>query len=225
MRRRAAILPILVLAAVFILAHQSELSAVQDGYVSAAAPSASYGNADSLSAASGGLTSCAPSEVSYLRFDLGGLAEGPVRDAALVLETTYAAGGNSGNLVLYAAPDTLAGEATPWQEAALTWSNRPGLAGMARLASVAVPVSAGAVRLESRALAALVNREASFGGARPGDDVLSLALQIEDCTGPNSVVRFASSEHGDAAAPALVFSPPLQHFLPLLRQGYTAPGR
>ncbi|NLF65584.1 MAG: hypothetical protein GX579_13395, partial [Chloroflexi bacterium] len=77
----------------------------------------------------------------------------------------------------------------------------------------------------SRALAALVNREASFGGARPGDDVLSLALQIEDCTGPNSVVRFASSEHGDAAAPALVFSPPLQHFLPLLRQGYTAPGR
>ena len=155
MRRRAAILPILVLAAVFILAHQSELSAVQDGYVSAAAPSASYGNADSLSAASGGLTSCAPSEVSYLRFDLGGLAEGPVRDAALVLETTYAAGGNSGNLVLYAAPDTLAGEGNTLAGGGLTWSNRPGLAGMARLASVAVPVSAGAVRLESRALAAL----------------------------------------------------------------------
>jgi len=217
MRRRAAILPILVLAAVFILAHQSELSAVQDGYVSAAAPSASYGNADSLSAASGGLTPGAPGEVSSLRFVLGGLAEGPVRDAALLLEVTYAAGGNSGNLVLYAAPDTLAGETAPWQEAALTWSNRPNLAGMGRLASIAVPVSAGTFRLESQALTALVNREASFGGARPGDDVLSLALLIEGCSGLNSVVRFASSEQGDAAAPALVFSPPLQQFLPVVQ--------
>ncbi len=225
MSRRAAILPILVLAAIIVRASQSELPAVHDGYVAAAAPSAGYGHANSLWVASGGLASCAPSEVSYLRFDLSELAEGPVRDVALLLDVTYAAGGNSGNLALYAAPDTLAGEMTPWQEAALTWSNRPNLAGMARLASVAVPVSAGPVRLESPALAALVNEQASFGGVRPGDDVLSLALLIEGCTGLNSVVRFASSEHGDAAAPALVFSPPLRHYLPLLRRSATAPGR
>lgn len=224
MSRRAATLPVLVLAALFILADRADLPVVQDGYVSAAAPSASYGHAGSLSVASGGLGYCAPSEVSYLRFDLSRLAAGPVREVALLLEATYAAGSNSGDLVLYAAPDSLAGETAPWQEAALTWSNRPTLAGMARLASIPVPVSAGTVRLESQPLAALVNQEASFGGGGPGDDVLSLALQIEGCTGLNSVVRFASSEVGPVAAPALTFSPPLKQYLPLVRQRHNVPG-
>lgn len=216
MTRRAAILPIFLLA-VLVLADRSEVLPVgEDSYVTAAAPLASYGSAETLSVASGGLGWCAPSEVSYLRFDLSGLKEGPVSDAALLLDVTYAASSNSGLLALYAAPDNVAGGTSPWWEATLTWSNRPGLEGMARLASATVPTRGGPVRFRDQALAAFVNQEASFGGARPGDDTLSLALLIEGCTGLNSVVRFASSEHSSAAGPALTFWPPLKTFMPVL---------
>lgn len=216
MTRRAAILPIFLLV-ILVLASRSEVLPVgEDSYVAAAAPLASYGSAETLSVASGGLGSCTPSEVSYLRFDLSGLKEGPVSDAALLLEVTYAAGSNSGLLALYAAPDTVAGGTSPWREATLTWSNRPSLEGMARLASATVPARGGPVSFQGQALTAFVNQEASFGGARPGDNVLSLALLIEGCTGLNSVVRFASSEHSSAGGPALTFAPPLKTFMPVL---------
>lgn len=218
MTRRTAIIPLFLVALVVILANRAgELPAVQDTYAAAAAPSASYGDAETISVASGGLGLCAPGEVSYLRFDLSGLEQGPVGNVALVLETTYAAGGNTGRLALYAAPDSLAGETLPWHETTLTWSNRPAVDGLAPLATAAVPASGGPLRLESQALTNVTNREASFGGRSAGDDVLSLALLIEGCTGLNSVVRFASAEHGRAPGPLLTFSPPLQMFLPLMR--------
>jgi hypothetical protein len=214
--RPAIILPIVLLATALVLASRAELPVVQDSYVAAAAPSASYGFAATLAATAGGIGACAPSEISYLRFDLAGL-ERPVRDAALLLEAVYAGGNNSGSLALYAVPNTLAGGTVPWQENTLTWNNQPGTVGMVRLAAVPVPVSAGPIRLDSQALTALLNRRATSGGARPGDDTLSLALQIEGCTGLINVVHFASAENSDAAGPTLTFSPPLQVWLPLLR--------
>jgi hypothetical protein len=207
----------LLLSAVFVLAAQAQLVALQDAFVTLSTPSANYGSEETLSVAAGGIGACAASEISYLRFDLGDLVDGPVGSAALVLETTFAASSNSGQLVLYAAADTQAGGGAPWQENTLTWDNRPSLEGTA-LASVPIPAgSGGAISMQSQALAALINQEASFGGIRPGDDVLSLALLIEACTGLNSVVRFASSEHGSAAGPSLTFSPPLRLFLPVVR--------
>jgi hypothetical protein len=166
--------------------------------------------------AAGGIASCAPSEITYLKFDLSDVRRAATGSAALALQATYALSANSGQVVLYAAPEG----AAPWQESTLTWESRPDLAGARKLAAVSAPTSAGPFVLQSAALAGAINEASAYTDSAAdqtaGDNVLSLALRIEDCQAPASVVRFAAREHASAAGPALVLAPAFRVWLPLL---------
>ena len=126
MKRRASLLPgVLSIAVLAALAATAAVATDADGYVAVTAPAISFGKEDTLAVAAGGIASCALSEITYLKFDLSDVGRAAGAQAALALQATYALSANSGQVVLYAAPE---GAAT-WQESTLTWESRPDLAG------------------------------------------------------------------------------------------------
>jgi hypothetical protein len=223
MKKRALLLLLLGLllaSALLVLASSRQAGAVEDGYVALAAPFSNYGNDETLSVAAGGVDTCASSEISYLKFDLRDVKSSAAGSASLVLQATYALSANSGQVVLYAAPDVAADGSSPWRESTLTWQNRPDLEGATKLAAIATPTSAGTLILQSAALAEAINEPSAFTDGvtdkTAGDNVLSLALQIEGCRGLSSVVRFAAREHASGAGPGLDLAPAYRVWLPLL---------
>jgi hypothetical protein len=217
MTRRAILrLGILSIAVVAALAARAAVATDEDSYVAVTAPAVVFGREETLAVAAGGIAGCAPSEITYLKFDLSEVQRAAAGSAALALQATYALSANSGQVALYAAPE---GAAT-WRESTLTWQNRPELAGAKKLAEVSAPTSSGPVVWQSAALAQAIDEASAYtdGAAdqSAGDNVLSLALQLEGCRGPASVVRFAGREHASVAGPALTLAPAFTVWLPLL---------
>lgn len=215
-RRSIVLLGILGMAAVAALAARAEVDTVEDGYVSVTAPATAFGKEETLAVAAGGIAGCTASEITYLKFDLGDVQRAAAGSAALALQATYALSANSGQVVLYAAPEG----AVPWRESTLTWQNRPELMEARKLAAVSAPTSAGPLVWQSAALAGAIHEASAYtdGAAdqSAGDNVLSLALQLEGCQGPANVVRFAAREHPSRAGPALTLAPAFRVWLPLL---------
>lgn len=195
------------------------VAVAEDVYVALTAQAANFGSEETIAVAAGGLGKCAATEISYLQFDLNEVRRAASDRASLVLEVTYASSANSGIAVLYAVPDVEADGVTPWREGSLTWLSRPDVANAPVLASVTAPQAAGKVTFESQALAVAINRESAFtgkGDTTAGDNKLSLAVQLEGCTGLHSVVRFAAAEHASEPAPVLTLVQTVSVWLPLL---------
>lgn len=220
-----ALLAVLVLAAVLAGAAKTaptdvaDVELTDDTYAALTAQAATYGLAETLSVAAGGLGTCAATEITYLKFDLSGVRQAVMGSATLELQATYASSANSGTLVLYAVADVEADGVTPWQASTVTWLQRPAVSGAAVLATVPAPPATGTVTFASQALAEAINEESAYtgeGDTTAGDDVLSLAVQLEACTGLLSVVRFAAAEHSSAPPPALVLVRTTTVWLPLL---------
>lgn len=203
------------LAALVALAARAAPALDADGYVAVTAPATAFGKEETLAVAAGGIEGCAASEMTYLKFDLSAVQHA-AGSAALTLQAMYALSANSGQVALYETPQG----ATPWQESTLTWQQRPELAGARKLATASAPTSPGPVVWQGAALAAAINEASAYtdGAAdqTAGDDVLSLALQIEGCSGPLNVVRFAAREHPGAAGPTLALGAGFTVWLPLL---------
>jgi hypothetical protein len=196
---------------------EDSTSLLADTYVALSAPEESFGSQETLAVAAGGLGTCGVTEITYLQFDLSDAQQAATSGASLVLDVTFASSANTGHVVLYAVTDMEAGGDAPWQEDTLTWPDRPELDSTNVLAMNPTPMRGGRVTFRSAALTAAINQESAFrgdGDLISGDDVLSLALQIEGCTGLNSVVRLAAKEHTQAAAPQLAISAMV--WLPLL---------
>lgn len=211
---------LLLAAALVIAAVSTPVSAVEDGYVALAAPSTNFGNEETLSVAAGSIDSCLASEITYLKFDLSDVQRAAAGSAVLAVEATYALSANSGQVVLYLAPDVGADGSSPWREHTLTWQNRPDLGSARKLAALGAPTSAGPIVFQSAALAQAINEVSAYTNGTSdtlaGDNVLSLALQIEGCQGLSSVVRFAAREHPRVPGPQLDLAPVLTVWLPLL---------
>ena len=94
------------------------LAATDDAYVVSSAPRANYGGKPVLR-----LRDAAADIRSYLKFDLGALAEPPAR-ATLRL---YASNGGPDGGAVFAVGNTYRAVATPWVERRLNWRNAPSL--------------------------------------------------------------------------------------------------
>jgi hypothetical protein len=89
------------------------LDAVADSYAAADTPAATFGTATALYA------DASPLKVTYLKFDLSSLAGKTVTAATLRIRTTSnASSGSPGPQLIKVAPST-------WDEATLTFDNRP----------------------------------------------------------------------------------------------------
>ena len=96
------------------------LTPTDDAYVQSSAPKGKYGNKPTLR-----VRDAAADMVSYLKFDVAGLAGPPAR-ATLRL---YASDGGPSGGALFVVSNNNKGSSTPWREAGLTWRNAPPISG------------------------------------------------------------------------------------------------
>jgi len=133
---------------------------------------------------------CTVTEISLLKFDLSDVAEAADASARLQLEGRFTFG--DGEIALHEVADD------SWAETEVVWTTRPDVG--PRLAVVPNPGGGPmTVVFTGAALAEYINREsASTGGSDPssGDDTISFAVHLTDCTQGYSSVQCDDKEIG-----------------------------
>jgi hypothetical protein len=140
------------------------LSPTADTFANAGAPSTSYGSSTTLTSRG------SPGAVAYLRFVLPPAPAGmTLTSAVLSLRTTTdSTSGSAATQAIAVASDT-------WNEAALTWNNRPALTsiGVGTVPGGTATSSAFSVPLDPAAMASLLGTQSTLGMTSTSSDALS----------------------------------------------------
>ena len=173
-----------------------------DTYTQSTASDTQFGTTDSDNLKAGCSNGNATS-IIYLQWNLTGISQPIGPDTKLMLNVSQVVPGSSGSIKLWKVSDDT------WNEATLTWSNRP--ANGAEIASSSIPVGTGLLTFTGQALADYTNEETSFTDGsvdtNTGDDTVSFAIGIEACS-PFANIQFDSKEKSGGPAPALnLFNP------------------
>ena len=195
MKRLFVFAVIFVGFAVFTVAYAAAINN-DDTWVNRTDPTVNY-DTQNLEVVSTGFPSCLPADrVVYIKWDLSAV-NGEISSADTTSEmilTVITTLGGDGNLVLYEVPDT---PSTPgeWYEETVTYAARPSLG--SQIMSIPLPTSTGPVSFESDALNDYFNRESSYvggGDTTAGDNLATIAIQLEDCTQVVNGVVFGDKE-------------------------------
>ena len=201
--KRKMILPITLLLAFTLVAAASASGTIMaDVTVRSTTPPAVENNTRLTAAASYLSTGpCTPTYTAYIKWNLADVTTKADPLSTLTLRASLLTSGSNGKVALYKVSDV------DWTEATISAANPPAVGDL--IAAVPVPPAVPqSVEFTGDALASYIDQQSDFVGGTDntkGPNMMSLAVQIIDCTAPTSVGFYSST---GATPPVLNVLPP-----------------